>query len=478
MAQNKDKRVIVCGSGLAGLTTALTAIEAGAQVTLFEKAPEVGGTTAISGGLIWTGADYDVIRNEIPNGDGLLQWLVYDTVEAGREWLMTKGVKLGPLEPMLGHGRGRLMDPPGTVALLAEQFKRLGGDLQCDTALESLLTKDGRIVGVQVLSDGRLRDEYARAVVLATGGFQGNPELVARYIINDPDNLYLRSNPWSTGDAFIAAKRIGAGISPGLDTFYGHALIAPPGKFSRLEFRDVSQYYGQHAVAVNMMGQRFCDESEGKGEEILNQRLAREPGGRGFYIIDRTVLETAPIQGLEVVTRTIVDRARGYKAPMVTADTLEDLAKGLAELGVPAPLLLNELTTFNKAMSEGRANELSHPRRRNQKPLSQPPFMAVGVKAAITFTMGGLLTDERTRVLRRSGTTSSYAGMPTSRAFVEDFRVVSIGSIIARPRSRACTPRAATPAISVISAIWAVSPPRSARAVSRGARRRRWRCSS
>lgn len=418
--KNCAKKIVVCGGGLAGFSAAVSALEAGAAVTLIEKAPQVGGTTVISSGLVWTIADYDRIRSDIPHGDAAIQWLVYDNVDEALTWLADKGAKLGPDEPLLGHGRGRIMeDPAQAIGALSDRFRQLGGKLFLSTALDALLTKDGAVCGVRAIHNGPSIELTADAVILATGGFQGNPELLARYVLPDADNLILRANPWSTGDGFLAATAIGAGVSSGLDTFYGHALTMAPARYSSLEFRDVSQYYGQASVAINLLGERFCDESEGNGEEIINQRLARQPGGRGFYIIDQDALNSAPIQGLEVVAKTIVDRARAAGAPIVEAPTLEDLCRGLAEHGVPEPVAFDTLRTFNKLVGSDRADALMPGRKRRRKPLSAAPFYAVGVQSAITFTMGGIRVDERMRVLGRAGSTSPMAPMPVSRAFME-----------------------------------------------------------
>lgn len=429
MAEHRNDGVLVCGGGLAGLTAAVSALEAGAPVTLIEKAPELGGTTAISSGLIWTFRDYEQLREDIPAGDPALQWMVYDTVAEGRSWLARQGATLGPEEQLLGHGLGRVMDPPQAIAALAARFRALGGNLVLETALESLIVVEGSVRGVRAVRGSTFIDLPASAVVLATGGFQGNPELLSRYVLRDPSNVILRANPWSTGDAFIAARGVGAAATAGLSTFYGHALTAPPARFSKLEFRDVSQYYGQAAVALNLDGERFADESEGTGEEVLNQRLAHQPKGKGFYIVDRRLLESRPIQGLEIVIKTILDRARKVKAPIVEAPTLNKLCAGLAQFGACEAKALRTLLDYNAAIQGGRADELTPSRRARRDALSEAPFYAVGVQAAITFTMGGLAVDDQCRVLRRSGSTSSMVAPPITRSFTNvDKASIAIGA--------------------------------------------------
>lgn len=411
--------VVVCGSGLSGFAAAVTCLEAGVPVTLVEKAPETGGTTVLSGGLIWTFADYEKIREEIPDGNPILQYLVHDEVAEGRAWLEGIGAKLGPEETLLGHGWGRIMDPPQAINVLHRRFAELGGELLLETPMTSLLQENGTVTGIRVLRDGRPVDMPASAAILATGGFQGNPELVSRYIVPEAANLLLRANRWSTGDGLLAAQGVDAAVTSGLNNFYGHALTATPARYGKLEFRDVSQYYGQAAVAVNLDGERFADESAGLGEEILNQQLARQPKGRGYYIIDSSILRSYPIEGLEVVTKAMIDRARAAGADMVEAGSIEDLCSRLGEKGLPPKRLLQSLRGFNEAVTAGDGVNLKPPRRRLQTPLAEPPFYAVAVQAAITFTMGGIAIDEEARVLRRQGSSALQAPLPESRGLTE-----------------------------------------------------------
>lgn len=418
MDQN-SKRIIVCGGGLAGLSAAVTVLENGAAVTLIEKAPELGGTTMVSGGLLWTFADYEELRAKVPCGDSALQWLVYDTIDESRAWLQQLGARLGPVERVLDHGRGQTVDPSQLIQVLADRFSALGGELLLETAIESLIASDGIVHGARTLKDGKLAELFGSAVILATGGFQGNHELLGRYVVRDPDNLALRAGPWSTGDALIAATRIGAAASPGLDSFYGHALAASPARYTKFQFRDISQYHGGLSVALNLHGERFADETDGTGEEALNQRLAHQPQGRGIYVVDHDAMEVHPVQGRDAITRTILERTRSAGGTVVEANTLEKLCQGLAASGVPAQRALSTLREFNAAMQNGRADELRPGRRRHRKPLARPPFRASVVQAAITFTSGGLQIDERARVLWRAGSTSSFAPVPTSRAYAE-----------------------------------------------------------
>lgn len=407
-------RVLVCGGGLAGLSAGVTALEAGAGVTLVEKAPEVGGTTRLSGGLLWTFADYEEARRLVANGDPALQWLVYDTLDDACAWLAGMGIALGARERVLGHGSGCSVDPNLMIDTLADRFAKLGGEIRADTALESLAMRDGAVIGAR---DDRGALIEADAVVLATGGFQGNQELLSRYVVRDAANLALRANYWSTGDGFIAATDAGAAASPGLATFYGHALAAPPARFGKHQFREASAYHGALSVALNLDGERFTDETAGTGEEALNQRLAQQRECRGVYIVDASAMEVEAIQGRGAVTRTILARIKGLGGTVIEAPTLEALCERLREVGIPSRRALATLRQFNAAMGDG--DDVVPTRTQRRAPLERPPFAAVLVQAGITFTMGGLRIDERARVLRRARSTSSFAPVPLERAFSE-----------------------------------------------------------
>jgi fumarate reductase flavoprotein subunit len=394
--------IIVAGGGLAGLTAALRSVELGARVTLLEKGDRPGGSFIYSSGYIWSYKDLRTFRREAPGGDPALQKLVLERLEACLEWL--EGFGIPALTRETGNPRtlGARFNPEQTVARLADHITLTGGRILMGTALDGLVEgPQGRLGGVRVVrvASGEKRPESADAVILASGGFAGNPELVGHYIIRGPGRMRLRAHPWSTGDGFLAALEAEALASAGLDEFYGRNLPAPPARFAPEEFVEVSQLYGRYAVAINRKGERYADEAADWSETSLTQATARQPSLRAWYLLDATGLRE------RVRDRTVeemIETAQRVGGTVLRSESLKGLAQRLAERGVPRTNVLRTLSEYNTAVAAGSGGNLSPPRSDPATPVQVPPFVAVEVAPTITHTIGGLAVDEGCRVLRRT----------------------------------------------------------------------------
>jgi succinate dehydrogenase/fumarate reductase flavoprotein subunit len=393
-------RVIVCGAGMAGLVAALSACEAGARVSLLERAPRIGGNMALSAGGIWTFSTLEQVQEWVPGGNLDLQRLVLDSLERSWEWLEEKGVSLSPVYSTggMGLGKGRRLDPRKAGEVLLERILSTGGELITDTGLVELLVDRDHITGVRAESAGVSRDFASDSVVLATGGFQAGPDLVAEHIV-PWGNLTLRSQSWSTGAAVAAGRRAGAALSAGLETFYGHAMTTTNRELRSDDFAWATQLYGNRALALDQTGLRFTDESEGTGEEVLNQDLARRQNGSGVYVLDTKTARETVHPAIATSIESVISEARTRGARVVRANTIEQLAERLGADGLPAHSVLRTIRVFNAAALKGHADELRPPRRRDARPLTEPPFYAVHVQAGISCTNGGLMVDTHMRVL-------------------------------------------------------------------------------
>jgi succinate dehydrogenase/fumarate reductase flavoprotein subunit len=393
--------VVVAGGGLAGLVAALQTIELGARVTLLEKGDRLGGSFLYSSGYIWSYKDLQTFRREAPGGDVGLQRLILERLQIDLSWL--EGLGAPALARATGNPLtfGAQFEVGQVVAALTERITGSGGRVLMSTALNGLVQdpEGGRVVGVRVLSGEEQRTQGADAVVLASGGFGGNPKLVRHYIIGGSGRMRLRANPWSTGDGFLAALEVGALTSAGLHEFYGRNLPAPPARFSPEEFVEVSQLYGRYAVAINQNGERYTDEGADWSETALTQATARQPGLRAWYILDAAGLRE---RTRDRTVEEMVTAARHVGATVLRAESLEELAERLAKRGVVRENVLHGLSEYNSTVAGGRGGKLSPPRSDPARPVQVPPFVAVEVAPTITHTIGGLAVDTGCRVLRRT----------------------------------------------------------------------------
>lgn len=409
---------------MAGLCGAISALEKGAHVLVLEKGTRFGGSMWLSNGEIWTFANKAQLRKDIPDGNKALQDFLVDGLSDSLVWLVSQGVELEEEQTFLWYGRGRRANPAQMTPVLVNRVKALGGRFLLGTAMQTLLTVDGAVTGVLAFDENGALEIQADSVILATGGFQGNAELLTRYITPYAGSMYLRSNPCSTGEGFIAAVDIGAAVTPLLNTFYGHALVAPPARFNAFEFQSISQKYGPISVALNLEGRRFADESAGTGEQELNFYIASQPQATAVYIVDAAIANMSSKDNPP--PRVAIDRARKAGGPVIEADSLEDLTEKMHAWGIPPVEALKSLQGYNAAVRSGGGDRLQPARCKSAFPIEKAPFTAVMVRSAITFTCGGLQADLDMRVLRRS---SSISMLPMVTADLSEMQIAAIPNL-------------------------------------------------
>jgi succinate dehydrogenase/fumarate reductase flavoprotein subunit len=418
--------VLVLGGGMSGLCAALSAAEQGARVLVLEKGSRFGGSMALSNGIVWSFMRSEDVRARVPDGDAGLQDLVVSQLPAGMDWLVSHGVQLEPRQEYFGYGHGRPASGPQMTDALCRAIEARGGTLIRNAGLQQLLLQDGVVNGALAFGSDGCIEATARSVVLATGGFQGNADLLARYVTPQAQHLYLRANPWSTGDGLLAAQSVGAATTPSLGTFYGHAMTAPPARFGPDRFQEMSHKYGPMAVALNLDGERFADESAGTGEETLNIAIARQREATAAFVFDAATARRPYDAG--PLAQVIVDRARQVGGPVVQADSLEALAEQMQGWGFPARAVVGTLRDFNAAIAAGEGAQLQPSRRGQAYPVTEAPFTAALVRSGITFTCGGLAVDLDLRVLRRS---ASMSMLPLVRAPAEELQVTPVPGLFA-----------------------------------------------
>ena len=307
--------LVVAGAGMAGLCAAARARELGADVVVLEKGDRAGGSMLLSSGFIWRHRRFDHFRVECPDGDPELQRQVFDQLDDALDWLVTLGA------PVVETGTGNPLTCGGVFDTrgMTDALVRAAGGVQLGEPLREL---PGDV-----------------PVVLATGGFQGDRDLLREHVTPEADHLLLRANPWSAGDGLRLGLAAGAGVSAGMDEFYGRNLPAPPALIDESDFVRLSQLYAHFAI-VTSTDETF--ETHTWSEIDVVQWTARQPGARAWYRV--------PLESLDEHVR---DR------------TVGEMVAAAEAAGAP--------------VERG------------------PDAVTVEVRAAVTTTVGGLAVDEQCR---------------------------------------------------------------------------------
>jgi succinate dehydrogenase/fumarate reductase flavoprotein subunit len=289
---------------MAGLVAAARARELGLQPVVYEKGSPPGGSMLLSSCVVWRYRSLEVFREECPGGDPALQSLIVDRLDGALAWLEALGAPVVARETGNPRTTGLRFDPGGLVDALA----RAGGELRLDEPLGE------RQEGVPT--------------VLATGGFQGDRELVRRWITPEADALLLRANPWSTGDGLRIGLAAGAAISAGLGEFYGRNMPAPPAHVGPDAFVSLAQLYARHARVESETGECYPAERVGWSETDVVQWTATRPGARAWYVVDPRSMSVA-VRGRPVADMVAAAREAGGTVEQRGEDVAVRVAPGI-----------------------------------------------------------------------------------------------------------------------------------------------------
>lgn len=393
--------LLVLGSGMAGLSAAARAAEAGARVVVVEKAGSIGGSAILSGGFVWTVPTREKLAY-VGNGTPEMGAVLVDGYAAAIAWLRGRGVHLSPPCDVM-YGRGYQIDIVGHLQACVASVEQAGGLVVRGTRVERLLVEDGAVVGADTVSaDGVVRVR-ARHTLLATGGFQADPELRARHIHPQARTALLRSNPCSTGDGLRLATSVG-GVMASQDNpgFYGHLLCEPATLDQPSKFVLLTQYHSEVSVMLNRAGQRFCDES--LGDHLNAQETLAQPDGLALLVWDQAIDErhvTVPfVAGTPPVDKFAVAVAQGARAAQCAS--LDAVAEQAQAWGFDGAAVRATLERFNDDVRHA-PERLQPPRTTALIPVLRPPLRAMVVQSAVTFTHAGLKVDPQARVLDAAG---------------------------------------------------------------------------
>jgi succinate dehydrogenase/fumarate reductase flavoprotein subunit len=316
--------LVVAGAGMAGLVAAAEARRLGAQALVLEKLGLPGGSMRLSSGVIWRHREFDRFREECPDGDERLQRLLFERLDADLDWLESLGAPVVRRETDNPLTAGTRFDPEGLTEALVE-------------AAGGLAAAGGAaLAGAGVRVAERLREAPPDVpLVLATGGFAADRELLEEHVSPEAGHAFLRAAAGSTGDGLRLGLAAGAGPSAGLNQVYARAMPAPPARIAEDDLVRLSQLYARHAQVTNESGESY--ETATWSEIDVAQWQLRQPRARAWFSVPVARL------GERVRERTVaemIDSAEAAGAPVrraqehVTVETVAGVTTTLGGLAI------------------------------------------------------------------------------------------------------------------------------------------------
>ncbi|MCI9402438.1 MAG: FAD-dependent oxidoreductase [Oscillospiraceae bacterium] len=408
--KTREADIIVVGGGLAGITTAISAAVNGGNVILLEKKAYLGGNSVLSTGTFILGGtsvqagldiqdDPDTFYNwEIAAGEGKkdpekVAMVAYHSQDL-IDFFSSLGVNFNTEKVNSTDGseinRGHALSPNiGTgVATLVSQLANNGVDVRFETDVNGLITDDsGAVIGVTATNAaGEAEEYYGKQIVLASGGFGDNNDMIVKYWGEEYDGLVYGGSKGMDGTMMRAAMDLGAATVDMEDAHIDATLEVTRGvTITTNLLRNCSSILVRQST-----GERFADEQSSHSE--IAAAAMHDLGDPYYYEICNSDMFT--------YSEAVAAKAKSYVAMGLTTqyDTVEDMAAGI---GVDAGTLQKTIDDFNAAVR----GEVADPFGRERFGATElaAPFYVLKVSNGVACTTGGLKTNNNFQVLDEEG---------------------------------------------------------------------------
>ena len=396
--ENVSTDVVIIGAGGAGLTAAIEAKENGANVIVVEKNAVVGGNTKFAtGGL-------NAAETKIQKENGIedsVEVYIEDTMKGGKnlnnpelvkvlaensattvDWLVGIGADLTDVGRLGGASANRAHRPTGGAPVGAHLSETLnnkalevGVEIRLETKAVELIADGNKVTGIKVQdAKGNEYEINAKAVVIATGGFGANQELVVKY---KPElaGFGTTNGPGATGDALGLVEALNVELVD-IEQIQTHPTVVPEKNKMITE-----AVRGNGAILVNREAKRFIDELQTR--DVVSAAELEQEGKTAFLLFDQNVRES--LSAIEKYAKLGL---------LTEAATVKELAE---VIGVDAAVLEETVSTYNTYVQAGEDKDFERSNMKTE--LNKGPFYAVEVGPAVHHTMGGLKINTETQVI-------------------------------------------------------------------------------
>ncbi|WP_417076153.1 FAD-dependent oxidoreductase [Holdemania filiformis] len=404
---NEQFDIVIVGAGGAGLAAAVEAHEQGADnILVLEKMSFAGGSTTMAfGGFNCTNSRFmdeqgkeetpvmlvdKIVKNGAGFADVDMAGIIAMETPKVIEWLDGFGSEWGKIRYADLHcpTDGTI---PGVelIKVLKEQAEKNGIEIRYNSpAVDLIADESGRVSGVQVKDANGEYTIDAQAVILATGGFESNPEMIAKYDNPGLAHIHLAPSQGNMGDGIVMAEKLGAELR-NMDLIQLSCAVAPFSIQMQLPIKN------NGVVFINKEGKRFTNEySEASSDRRITEDILKQTDAECFGVYNETIYQTF----MAIEEKDFFDEYRmtgiDNSGTVIKADTLEELAE---KLGVDQETFL---ATMNGLKTDNIGNEEVVKLADTYK---SGPYYAVTLTPGVMDTLGGVLADTTGRVINKEG---------------------------------------------------------------------------
>lgn len=427
IVKRADLDILIIGSGAAGIAASIEAVSRGARVKIVEQAPSWGGTAIISGGgvfMVDTSLQRELgIQDSIElasedwerwsNGTADMEWAHYYIERSCTnlyEWTKKLGVRWVEVKLEEGNSVPRWHRPQGRGREILEcihrEAIRVGSkDWAFSTNVKKLLRDEsGRVSGVELQQGTGTKTIKAKAVLVATGGFCSNHDMVQRYLPGlKGKRILVGGGPGAFGSGLRLVSEVG-GTHQNLEDIwiYVYATPDPDDRSGKrgLVIRGIKQ-----SIWVNSEGRRFHDELR-SGGATGTTALLRQEHPTAWAILDSSMVKDIEVSdpryrdGSDILTNKIL-RLLKNSFYIKKNTSFEGLAMAM---NVDPVKFQKTIDVYHSYLDGGLAEDPEFGKNlRDLKKFNKPPFYAVQFFPLARKNLGGVRTDLTCRVLDERG---------------------------------------------------------------------------